>query len=121
VEAAARQAQLHGFILALPEGYATRVGERGIRVSGGQRQRIAIARALYKQARVLIFDEATGALDRETELAIMAGVAALGRDMTVLVVAHRVSALAGCDRILRIERGRIVDSGSHARLIGETA
>jgi ATP-binding cassette subfamily B protein len=121
VEAAARQAQLHGFIDALPEGYGTRVGERGIRLSGGQRQRIAIARALYKRARVLIFDEATGALDRETELAIMAGVEALGRDMTVLIVAHRVSALAGCDRILRIEGGRIVESGSHAKLIGETA
>jgi len=121
VEAAARQAQLHDFITGLPEGYATRVGDRGVRLSGGQRQRIAIARALYKQANVLIFDEATGALDRRTERAIMESVAELGRDITVLIVAHRISALAGCDRIVRLEAGRIEESGSYKELVGETA
>jgi ATP-binding cassette, subfamily B, bacterial PglK len=121
VEAAARQAQLHDFIAALPEGYETKVGERGVRLSGGQRQRIAIARALYKKANVLIFDEATGALDRQTERAIMEAVGALGRDITVLVVAHRISALAGCDRIVRLEAGRVAASGSYEELVGETA
>ena len=106
---------------ALPEGYETSVGERGVRLSGGQRQRIAIARAFYKQANVLIFDEATGALDRKTERAIMESVAALGRDITVLIVAHRISALAGCDRIVRLEAGRIAESGSYEELVGETA
>ncbi len=121
VEAAAREAQLHDFIIGLPEGYATMVGDRGVRLSGGQRQRIAIARALYKQANVLIFDEATGALDRRTERAIMESVARLGRDITVLIVAHRISALAGCDRIVRLEAGRIAESGSYTELVGESA
>jgi ABC-type multidrug transport system fused ATPase/permease subunit len=121
VEAAARQAQLHDFITALPEGYETKAGDRGVRLSGGQRQRIAIARALYKQANVLIFDEATGALDRKTERAIMDSVAALGRDITVLIVAHRISALAGCDRIVRLEAGRVAESGSYRELVGESA
>jgi ABC-type multidrug transport system fused ATPase/permease subunit len=117
VEAAARQADMHDFILGLPQGYATLVGERGVRLSGGQRQRIAIARALYKQARVLIFDEATGALDRQTEKAIIAAISSLGRDVTILVVAHSLSALSGCDRIIRMEKGRIVDSGEIADLV----
>jgi ATP-binding cassette subfamily B protein len=121
VEAAARQAHLHDFIAALPEGYDTKVGERGVRLSGGQRQRIAIARALYKKANLLIFDEATGALDRKTERAIMDGIAELGRGITILIVAHRISALAGCDRIVRLEAGRIVESGSYTELVGETA
>jgi ATP-binding cassette subfamily B protein len=121
IEAAARQAQMHDFILTLPQGYATPVGERGVRLSGGQRQRIAIARALYKDATLLIFDEATGALDRKTEAAIMDAVQALGRDRTVLIVAHRISALAGCDRIVRIEAGRIVESGAYGELVGDSA
>ncbi len=121
VESAARQAQLHDFIAALPEGYETMVGERGVRLSGGQRQRIAIARALYKEAGVLIFDEATGALDRRTERAVMEAVASLGREITVLVVAHRMTALAGCDRIVRIEDGRITRSGSYEELVGEVS
>jgi ATP-binding cassette subfamily B protein len=91
-----------------------------VRLSGGQRQRIAIARALYKQANVLIFDEATGALDRKTEKSIMAEVAALGRDITMIVVAHRISALAGCDRVIRLEAGRVMEGGGHEELIGET-
>jgi ATP-binding cassette, subfamily B, bacterial PglK len=116
-EAAARQADMHEFILSLPQGYATLVGERGVRLSGGQRQRIAIARALYKQASVLIFDEATGALDRQTEKAIISAISSLDRDVTILVVAHSLSALSGCDRIIRMEKGRIVDSGEIADLV----
>ncbi|HEY0043303.1 MAG TPA: ABC transporter ATP-binding protein [Allosphingosinicella sp.] len=121
IEAAARQAQMHEFILTLPQGYATPVGERGVRLSGGQRQRIAIARALYKDATLLIFDEATAALDRKTEAAIMDSVKALGRDRTILIVAHRISALDGCDRIVRIEAGRIVESGAYGELVGDSA
>jgi ATP-binding cassette, subfamily B, bacterial PglK len=116
-EAAARQADMHEFILSLPQGYQTLVGERGVRLSGGQRQRIAIARALYKEASVLIFDEATGALDRQTEKAIISAISSLERDVTILVVAHSLSALSGCDRIIRMEKGRIVDSGEIADLV----
>ena len=107
VEQSARRAQLHDFIMTLPTGYQTKVGERGVRLSGGQRQRIAIARALYKQASLLIFDEATGALDRKTERDVMDSIECLGRDITVLVVSHRLSALRGCDSILVIEEGTI--------------
>lgn len=116
VREAARRAQIDGFVAALPEGYETLVGERGVRLSGGQRQRIAIARALYKRANVLIFDEATGALDHETEKAVMDSLAGTGAAITILIVAHRLSALAGCDLILRFEAGRVVETASHAEL-----
>jgi ABC-type multidrug transport system fused ATPase/permease subunit len=109
VRAAAARAHVHDFIAALPDGYATFVGDRGSWLSGGQRQRIAIARAFYKRANVLILDEATGHLDRETEEAVIAAVAAAGPEVTVILVAHRESALAGCDRILRLENGRLCD------------
>jgi ABC-type multidrug transport system fused ATPase/permease subunit len=107
VEQAARDARLHDFIATLPEGYATMCGERGARLSGGQRQRIGIARALYKRASVLLFDEATSALDDETERAVLAAVADLPPEITVITVAHRLSTLACCDRILCLESGRI--------------
>lgn len=110
VEEAAAKAQLHDFVLSLPEGYRTKVGERGVRLSGGQRQRIALARALYQQPALLILDEATGALDRETEQAVMESVAGLGREVTLVIVAHRASALSICDRILRVEEGKIVEA-----------
>jgi ABC-type multidrug transport system fused ATPase/permease subunit len=110
VREVAAKAQLHDFILSLPDGYATEVGERGVRLSGGQRQRIALARALYQRASFLILDEATGALDRETEQAVMESIEALGREVTLLVVAHRASALALCDRIIRLEEGKIVEA-----------
>jgi ATP-binding cassette, subfamily B, bacterial PglK len=107
VREAAGAAAIHTFIESLPDGYATLAGERGVALSGGQRQRIAIARALYRRANLLIFDEATSALDRETEAEIMAAVVALGPDITVLLVSHRESSLAGCDTIIRLEAGRV--------------
>ena len=102
VISAARQAQIADLITTLPEAYSTRVGERGVRLSGGQRQRIGIARALYKQASVIIFDEATSALDAETEEAVMKAIEGLGRDLTLLIVAHRLSTLHGCDKVVDV-------------------
>jgi ATP-binding cassette subfamily B protein len=109
VESAARSAGLHDFILALPEQYETRCGERGIRLSGGQRQRIGIARALYKRATVLVLDEATSALDNETEQAVMQSIAELSTDITVIMIAHRLTSLSECGRIFRVERGAVVE------------
>ncbi|HEV2083210.1 MAG TPA: ABC transporter ATP-binding protein [Brevundimonas sp.] len=112
VRHAAEQAELSDVIAALPKGYDTRVGERGIQLSGGQRQRIGIARALYKQARVLVFDEATSALDTETEVAVMSAIERLDRDLTILIIAHRLSTLENCDVVLRLEGGRVVQQAS---------
>lgn len=115
VREAARRAQIHDFIQELPMGYATLVGDRGIRLSGGQRQRIAIARAFYKRASILVFDEATGSLDSETEEAVIAAVATADRDVTMFIVAHRESALLGCDRILRLDGGRLSEETMRRR------
>jgi ABC-type multidrug transport system fused ATPase/permease subunit len=112
VRRAAEQAELAEVIAALPDGYDTRVGERGIQLSGGQRQRIGIARALYKEARVLVFDEATSALDTETESAVMAAIERLDRNLTILIIAHRLSTLEGCDMVVRLEGGKIARSSS---------
>jgi ATP-binding cassette subfamily B protein len=112
VREAAEQADVRSFVEQLPAGFSTKVGERGVRLSGGQRQRIGIARALYKRATVLILDEATSALDEQTEAAIMESVARLDRELTVILIAHRLSTVATCDRIYRLEEGRIVQSGS---------
>lgn len=112
VRQAAERADISSFVEQLPAGFATKVGERGIRLSGGQRQRIGMARALYKRATVLILDEATSALDEQTEAAIMESVAKLDRDLTVVLIAHRLSTVAMCDRIYRLEEGSIVQSGS---------
>jgi len=110
LEAAARQAQIAGFIETLPRGYATTVGERGVRLSGGQRQRIGIARALYKQAPVLVFDEATSALDDATEKALMDTLAALSRDLTIIMIAHRLSTTAYCDRVITVAAGSLTEA-----------
>jgi ABC-type multidrug transport system fused ATPase/permease subunit len=118
VKQAAKQAQIASFIEASPEGYGSFVGERGIRLSGGQRQRIGIARALYKQARVLVFDEATSALDRSTEESVMAAVEGLSKDLTIVMIAHRLSTVQRCDRIIRLEHGSVVDHGSPVDVIG---
>ncbi|MBL8448233.1 MAG: ATP-binding cassette domain-containing protein, partial [Zoogloeaceae bacterium] len=117
VEAAARAAQLEGFIQRLPDGYETRVGERGLKLSGGEKQRVAIARALLKNPAILIFDEATSALDSKTEKAIQAQLdqAALGR--TALVIAHRLSTVMNADRILVLDQGRVIEQGTHAALV----
>ncbi|MFC3205344.1 ABC transporter ATP-binding protein [Aquamicrobium soli] len=106
VRQAAEQAELAGVIATLPQGYDTHVGERGIQLSGGQRQRIGIARALYKQASVLVLDEATSALDTETESAVMAAIERLDRTLTILIIAHRLSTLEGCDMVVKLEGGR---------------
>ncbi len=117
VIAAAKLAGAHDFILELPEGYDTVVGERGSSLSGGQRQRVAIARALITDPRILIFDEATSALDYESERAIQRNMALIAEGRTVFVVAHRLSTVRHADRIITIERGRIVEDGAHDDLI----
>ena len=111
VKRAAKQAQIAGFIESKPEGYTSFVGERGIRLSGGQRQRIGIARALYKQASVIVLDEATSALDTSTEEAVMEAVEGLSRDITLIMIAHRLSTVERCDRVARLENGVVVASG----------
>jgi ATP-binding cassette subfamily B protein len=107
VAKAAKQAQISEFIESLPEKYQTFAGERGVRFSGGQRQRIGIARAVYKQATVLVLDEATSALDDATEQSVMNAIDALDRDLTVLIIAHRVSSVRRCDSVYRVNNGRI--------------
>ena len=117
VLAAAQLSGAHEFILSLPQGYDTMVEERGVNLSGGQRQRIAIARALVTQPRILIFDEATSALDAESEEIIQANLKAMARGRTVIIIAHRLSAIRQCDRIATLERGQIIELGSHAELL----
>jgi ATP-binding cassette subfamily B protein len=117
VEAAARIANAHSFIDALPDRYATKVGERGIQLSGGEKQRVAIARALLKDPRILIFDEATSALDAESELLVREALAHLMQGRTCIVIAHRLSSVRKADRVLVVDQGRIVESGSHAELM----
>jgi ATP-binding cassette subfamily B protein len=103
VRESAQKAQIAGLIEQWKDGYQTIVGEHGIRLSGGQRQRIGIARAFYKQADVLIFDEATSALDNETEQEVMKAIEDLGEDVTVFIIAHRLTTLRGCDRIVKLD------------------
>ena len=117
VRSAAQQAQIAGFIENSIEGYASFVGERGIRLSGGQRQRIGIARALYKKASVIILDEATSALDNSTEEAVMEAVESLGRHLTMVMIAHRLSSVKSCDRIIQLDQGKIIASGRPDQLL----
>ena len=117
VMAAARAAHAHDFISALPEGYDTYLGERGVRLSGGQRQRISIARAILKNPPLLLLDEATSALDAESERAVQAALEAAMKDRTTLVIAHRLATVLRADRIVVLDGGRIVDSGTHAELV----
>jgi subfamily B ATP-binding cassette protein HlyB/CyaB len=117
VIAAAQLAGAHEFILELPHGYDTIVGERGTSLSGGQRQRIAIARALIGNPRILIFDEATSALDYESERAIQENMDKIARGRTVLIIAHRLSTVRRTNRIITIERGRLVEDGTHDELL----
>ncbi|NJC00525.1 subfamily B ATP-binding cassette protein HlyB/CyaB [Xanthomonas sp. 3272] len=114
---AAKLAGAHDFILELPEGYDTKVGEHGTGLSGGQRQRIAIARALIGDPRILILDEATSALDYESEHAVMSNMRAICKGRTVLIIAHRLSTVRQANRIVVVEKGRIIESGSHAELV----
>ena len=117
VEAAARAAHIHDFILRLPDGYATEVGERGLKLSGGEKQRVAIARALLKNPAILIFDEATSALDSKSEKAIQAELDRIQIGRTTMVIAHRLSTVMDADRILVMEAGSIVETGRHEELL----
>jgi ATP-binding cassette, subfamily B, bacterial PglK len=117
VQQAARQAQIADFIESSPEGYKAYVGERGIRLSGGQRQRIGIARALYKQARILVFDEATSALDNATEQSVINAIEGLNRDLTILIIAHRLTTVRSCDTIVELDHGQVVAHGTYEQLL----
>uniref|UniRef100_UPI00333E4AE7 ABC transporter ATP-binding protein n=1 Tax=Castellaniella defragrans TaxID=75697 RepID=UPI00333E4AE7 len=117
VKAAARAAHCHAFITRLPEGYATRVGDVGGRLSGGERQRISIARAMLKNAPIVILDEPTAALDTESEVAVQTAIDALVRERTVIVIAHRLSTIAAADQILVIDDGKVIEAGRHAELL----
>jgi len=117
VECAAKAGQAHGFIRAMAQGYATRLGERGVTLSGGQRQRIALARALLRDAPILLLDEATSALDAESELAVQEALARLTQGRTTLVIAHRLATVQRATRILVLDQGRIVEEGRHAELV----
>jgi ATP-binding cassette subfamily B protein len=117
VEEAARRAQADDFIRALPDGYETRVGERGLTLSGGQRQRIAIARALLADPRILILDDATSSVDATTEAAIKAGLEEAMRGRTTFVIAHRLSTVSLADEIVVLDAGRVVDRGTHEELM----
>jgi ATP-binding cassette subfamily B protein len=117
IVAAARLARIHDFVASLPQGYATPVGERGLKLSGGEKQRVAIARAILKRPAILVFDEATSALDSANEKAIQSELAAIARDHTTLTIAHRLSTIVDADEILVLEAGRIVERGPHAALL----
>ena len=113
VRQAAQKAQIAETVESWEKCYDTLVGERGVRLSGGQRQRIGIARALYKQADVIVFDEATSALDNDTELAVMQAIESLGDDLTILIVAHRLTTLRNCSQIVELSNGTISRTGAY--------
>ena len=116
---AAKGAAAHDFIMELPHGYDTMVGERGLRLSGGQRQRISIARAMLKNAPILLLDEATSSLDSESERQVHVALTRLMAGRTTIVIAHRLSTVSNADRIYVLERGSVVESGSHSELLAD--
>lgn len=117
IEWAATLAQLHEFVLSLPEGYETVVGDRGVKLSGGQCQRLAIARAIVRRPEVLIFDEATSALDNLTEKAVYESIESFRKDTVIIVIAHRLSTIQGADQIVVMQGGRFVENGTHEALM----
>jgi ABC-type multidrug transport system fused ATPase/permease subunit len=117
IHEAAEQARISEFIDSLPESYGANVGERGVKLSGGQRQRIGIARALYKKASVLIFDEATSALDNETEYTVMEAIESLSKDLTLIIIAHRITTLQNCTMIVELGDSGIKRVGSYQDII----
>ncbi|HQT76132.1 MAG TPA: ATP-binding cassette domain-containing protein, partial [Rhodopila sp.] len=117
--AAAKLAQVHDFVTALPEGYDTRVGERGLKLSGGEKQRVAIARTILKDPRILILDEATSALDTRTEQDIQTALKAVASRRTTLVIAHRLSTVVDADEIIVLRDGEVAERGSHAVLLAQ--
>ena len=117
MQQAAAAAQADAFIAALPQGYATRLGERGVTLSGGQRQRIALARAVLRDAPILLLDEATSALDAESEAAVQRALGRIMQDRTTLVIAHRLATVQRATRILVLDKGQIVEEGRHAELL----
>jgi ATP-binding cassette subfamily B protein len=117
VFAAARAAHIHDFVVSLPDGYDTVVGERGLKLSGGEKQRVAIARTLLKRPAILVFDEATSALDSKTERVIQAELESIAAGRTALVIAHRLSTIVSADQIVVLDGGRVVERGTHAELL----
>ena len=117
VEEAARLARIHDFVAALPDGYRTMVGERGLKLSGGEKQRVAIARTILKAPAILLFDEATSALDTQTEKEIQASLREVSAGRTTLIIAHRLSTVVDADQIIVLEAGRIVERGRHTELL----
>ena len=117
IREAARAANIHEDIMAMPDGYDTQVGERGLRLSGGQKQRIAIARAILRKSPVIILDEATASVDVETERQIQKAIAGIAGSRTIIAIAHRLSTIRGADQILVIENGSITESGTHEELL----
>lgn len=119
IEAAARAAYAHDFIMAMPDGYDSYIGERGIRLSGGQKQRLSIARAILRNAPILILDEATASVDVETERQIQQAIDNLVKDRTIIVIAHRLSTVEKADRIIYLQDGVIAESGAHEELMAK--
>lgn len=117
IEEAAKAANIHEDIMAMPDGYQTQVGERGLRLSGGQKQRVAIARAILRKSPIIILDEATASVDVETEQQIQKAIAGIAGTRTIIAIAHRLSTIRNADQILVIEEGRITEKGTHEELV----